>query len=412
MVDFSYIAIDKLGQVKRGVESAPNPAHLRKVMLAKGLELISCDEQKKQGLKFDVDLTDFFRIILHRRITPLEKISFAQHLSIMLKTGVPIIEAVEILGSEAVSYDFIQTIKNLRLELEEGKSISSFLEKENFFSPAHLAILRAGEASGKITESLKRIGDDLKRDYQIIKKIKGAMAYPAIITLTLLGVTIFITVFVLPKVGEVFKQMDIKIPLSTRILLFLGEFIGKNFIYLILGFGVLITLFIYFFRTTKIGSRILGGFISNVPLIKKMVQEISMARFIRSLSSLLSSGVAIGKALEISGQIFVSRHYQKTVSEIGEKVKRGISLTTAFKDHQKTFGGLLIKMCSVGERSGRLAEILEDLALFYEEEVAEKLDNFSVIIEPILMLIVGLGVGVMIISILGPIYQMMGSLTL
>lgn len=412
MIEFSYIAIDSAGQIVRGVETAVDQTYLRKTLAVKGLELISCETNLKKRMSFDIDLTVFFQMLFRRRIMPMEKISFAQHLAIMLKTGVPIIEAIEILGSEAISYDFTQTVKKLRSELEKGKSISSILEKEKLFSSPHLAVLKAGETSGKISEALRRIGADLKRDYQMNKKIKGAMAYPLIITLTLLFVSFFIIVFVLPKVGEVFRQMNLKTPLPLRILLIIGNLVSKNLMLFILSLGALIIGFFFFFRLTKIGSQFIVGLAVKLPVIKKLIYEISIARFVRSLSSLLSSGVPIGLALEISGRIFTNLQYQKLFTEIGEKIKKGVSLTSAFKDQQKVFGGLLIKMCSVGERSGKLAEVLEELALFYEAEVAEKLENFSTIIEPILMIIVGLGVGGMILSILGPIYQMMGSLTM
>jgi type IV pilus assembly protein PilC len=302
-------------------------------------------------------------------------------------------------------------IKALGNELEQGKNLSSFLEKRKFFSPAHLATLKAGEASGKVSEALVRISADLKRDHQMIKKIKGAMAYPLIITLALTGVTVFIVVFVLPKVGDVFKQMNLDIPLPTRILLALGSFLSHYYLYVIAGLGIAGLVLFSLSKTNVLSFKIFSQIVCYLPILKKLVYQVGMARFIRSLSSLLNSGVSIGDSLSISGEIFVSNKRKKIIKSVGEKVRGGVSLTEAFKTHQGSFGGMLVKMCSVGEKSGRLAEILEELAVFYEEEVQEKLDNFSTIIEPVLMLFVGVGVGAMILSIVGPIYQMMGSLT-
>ena len=412
MTDFSYIAVDKSGKIERGVISSLSPNQVRKDLTSKGLDLISCQEKEGEISWRNLGLADFLKLILYKKTTPLEKISFTQHLGVMLKTGVPIIEAIEVLGGESASPKFKKLIKQLIIELKKGKTLSSVLEKEEFFTPAHLAVLKSGEISGKVTESLILINADLKRDYKIKKKVKGAMAYPTIITLTLIGVSGFIILFVLPKVGDVFKQMNLTIPLPTKILLALSLFINQYFRELIAVFTVSLG-FLFFINKAigGLGFKIFSQLIFFIPVIKNIAYQINIARFIRSLSSLLSSGVPIAESLEISGETFGNNRYRGIIKGIGEKVKKGVSLASAFKAHKKIFGEMLVKMCSVGERSGKLADILEELAIFYEEEVEASLENFSNIIEPILMLLVGLGVGGMVLSIIGPIYQMMGSLS-
>ncbi|GAF87711.1 unnamed protein product, partial [marine sediment metagenome] len=229
MPDFSYISVDQSGKISRGVITSSSCSEVRKNLEAKGLDLVSCQEQEEQTFGFNLDVVDLFKLIFYHQITPLDKISFSHHLGVMLKAGVPIIEAVESLGEEAASPKFKKVLKKLMSELEKGQTLSSFLEKEKVFSPAHLSILKSGEASGKVTESLFLINSDLKRDYQLKKKVKGAMAYPIIIILALIGVSGFIILFVLPKVAEVFKQMNLTTPLPTRILLALGSFMSQYF---------------------------------------------------------------------------------------------------------------------------------------------------------------------------------------
>ena len=412
MTDFSYIAVDKLEKIKRGVISSLSPSQVRKDLTAKNLELISCEEIEENISWHNLDIGDLFKLIFYNKITPLEKISFTHHLAVMLKAGVPIIEAIESLGGETVSPKFKKIIKQLINELKKGKTLSSVLGKEEFLTSSHLAVLKSGEASGKVTESLLIINNDLKRDYRIKKKVKSAMAYPAIITLTLIGVSGFIILFVLPKIGEVFKQMSLTIPLPTRVLLALGSFLNRYYLELIVV-SIATAGFLFFINraTGGLGLKFLSQLVFFIPVIKKIAYQIGMARFTRSLSSLFASGVPIAESLTISSKTFGRRRYQKIVEEIGEKVKKGVSLASAFQDYKKTFGEMLIKMCSVGEKSGKLADILKELALFYEEEAEASLENFSTIIEPILMLLVGLGVGGMVLSIIGPIYQMIGSLT-
>ena len=411
MTDFSYIAVDKSGKIKRGAISSLNPANVRKDLTAKNLELISCEEIEKNVSWHNLEVSSFLKLIFYNKITPLEKISFTRHLAVMLKAGVPIIEAVDSLGGETGSPKFKKIIKKLISGLEKGRTISSVLEKEEFLTSVNLAVLKSGEASGNVAESLILINNDLKRDYRIKKKVKGAMAYPAIITLVLIGVSGFIILFVLPKVGEVFKQMSLTIPLPTKILLAFGSFVNKYFLELIVV-SVMAAVLGFFINKASggLGLKFLSQLVFFIPVVKKIANQINMARFIRSLSSLFASGVPIFESLMISSKTFGKRRYQKIVEEIAEKVKKGVSLASAFTDSEKIFGAMLIKMCSVGEKSGKLADILGELALFYEEEVESNLESFSTIIEPILMLLVGLGVGGMVLSIIGPIYQMMGQL--
>jgi type II secretory pathway component PulF len=374
-----------------------------------GLELISC--QEKNTTLFEADIGEIFSLLFYHKISDLEKISFSHYLAVMLKAGVPIIEIIDVLGDDVANPRFKRIIKQLRNELEAGRPISSLLEKEKFFSKAHLAILKAGESSGKVEESLARISNDLNRDYQMKRKIKGAMAYPSIILVALVLIGGFIITFVLPKVGDVFRQMNLKIPLPTRILLATGNFINNNLLIIGVAVAVLIIFFTFLFRTTNLGLRLLVKVIMAIPMIRKITQQINMARFVRSLSSLLSSGVPIAQSLEISGEVFVEGYYQKIMKNAVRRVEKGDSLTNVFSDYKKSFEGILVKLCSVGERSGRLAELLGELSEFYEKEVDERLETVSTIVEPVLMLLVGAGVAVMVLAIIGPIYQMIGNLT-
>lgn len=411
MPDYSYIAVNKSGEMQRGLLAAVSSEQLRKSLAVKDLELISCERAELQKKLIDLDIGDIWRNIFFRKIGDMDKITFAHYMAVMLKAGTPIVETVEVLGEDVNNPKLKKIIIKLRSELEAGKTISSLLAKENFFSEAHIAILEAGESSGKVEEALMRISSDLKRDYQMKRKIKGAMAYPLIILVALIFIGGFITTFVLPKVGEVFKQMNLKIPLPTQILLFIGEFISKNLLLLIGGvivFGLLLTLL---FKMSDMGMKFITKVILFIPLVKKLALKISMTRFIRSLSSLLYSGVPISQALSISGAVFVDHHYQKLIKEAVIRVEKGESLTEVFLSHRKSFEGLMVKMFSVGEKSGRLAELLSDLSEFYEKEVDERLENISTIVEPILMLIVGVGVAGLILAIIGPIYQMIGNLS-
>lgn len=411
MPEFYYIAVNNEKEIKRDLIYAASIDELKNKLSAKGWELISCEEQKKEKINWNLDIGELIKRFYHSRSSVIEKIYFAQHLAVMLKAGVPVLEAVEALISSNTSFELKKIIHNLSLSLEEGNPLSAVLEKTNFFSQAHLAILKAGEASGKVSESLNLIASDLKRSYYLQKKVKGAMAYPLIIVFALLIISGFVIIFVLPKVGEVFKQMNLPLPLPTKILLALGFFLSKNWRLLLFILIFFVISFLFFLKKSIKLQKFFKKTVIRLPLIKGIIKQLEMVHFVRSLSSLLSAGVSISESLTISAKVFINPKAQEIIQKISQQVKKGVSLTACFSQEENFFQSVLVKMTAVGEKSGRLAEILEELALFYEEEVKAKLDNFSTLIEPILMLLVGLGVGLMILSIIGPIYQMMGSLT-
>lgn len=411
MAEFYYIAVNKSDKIKRGSLVATNSEEVSQILSRKGLELVSCQEITGKSSLLELDVANLFRTIAYRKISTLEKISFVDHLAVMLKAGVPIVEAVDVLGTDILNPRLRKIIKRLSSYLESGKTVSSLLENEDFFSKAHIAILKAGETSGDVEGSLERIATDLKRDYQITKKVRGAMTYPAVITLALFLISGFILVFVLPKVGEVFKQMNLDIPKVTEVLLTVGVFTNEHFLQVIAGIIAASGIIVVTLKMTDIGTKFLHKVISMMPIIKKLVRQISMARFIRTLSSLLASGVPVAQSIGIAGDVFVSQNYKNIMKDAVTKVEKGVSLTNILRGHKRYFDGALIKMCSVGEKSGNLADILKQMAVFYEREIDDRLENISTIVEPLLMLLVGFGVGAMVLSIIGPIYQMIGSLT-
>lgn len=411
MAEFYYIAINKVGKIKRGSLDAFSSKQVSQILLKKGLELVSCQELANKSSLMELDVGALFRTISHWKISILEKVTFVDNLAVMLTAGVPIVEAVDVLGTDIANPKLKKVIIRLRSFLESGKTVSSLLENEDFFSKAHVAILRAGETSGNVEGSLERIASDLKRDYQITRKIKGAMAYPAVITFALFLITGFILVFVLPKVGEVFKQMNVDIPKITEVLLTVGIFTSEHLLLVLGGIVAFFGVLVYISKMTDFGTKFIHLIISKLPIVKKLVRQISMARFIRTLGSLLSSGVPVSQSIGIAGDVFISPHYKKIMKEAVQKVEKGISLSNILRGNKKYFDGVLIKMCSVGEKSGNLVDILEQVAVFYERDVDDKLENISTIIEPLLMLLVCFGVGAMVLAIISPIYQMIGSLT-
>jgi type IV pilus assembly protein PilC len=237
-------------------------------------------------------------------------------------------------------------------------------------------------------------------------KIKGAMIYPAVIVFALIGVGILMLVFVVPKLAETFKELGVELPMTTKIVISLGTFLANNFLILFFFFIFIIFLLSQFLRT-KIGKRIFDKISLSIPIFSSLVKKSNSASTARSLSSLISAGVSLPRALEITANTLGNVFYKEALFQAAEKVRKGGKLSESLKPYQKIYPLTLISMIEVGEETGETSEVLSKIADFYESEVSDAAKNLTSIIEPILLLIIGAAVGFFAISMVQPMYSMM-----
>ncbi|PIT89467.1 MAG: hypothetical protein COU27_00170, partial [Candidatus Levybacteria bacterium CG10_big_fil_rev_8_21_14_0_10_36_7] len=305
---------------------------------------------------------------------------------------------------------FKKIIADLVTDVQKGNALSEAMKSyPRTFSPLFIAMVRVGEETGSLSESLSLVADQLEKDHKLVKKVKGAMIYPAIVVFAMLVIGIFMFIYVVPTLTSTFSELGVDLPITTRTIIFVSNFMIERTVlmfFLVLILAVLATMSI----KTKIGKNILDYIFVHMPIISPIVKKMNSSRTTRTLSSLLGSGVNVVEALTITENVLQNHLYKNVLEEAKAKTQKGEPLSDAFKKASGLFPILVGEMMSVGEETGELSKMLERLATFYEEEVAEATKDLSTVVEPILMLVIGGGVGFFAISMISPMYTMMSGI--
>lgn len=346
-------------------------------------------------------------VSLSSTITTLEKITFARNLSLMIKSGIGMAEAVAILLEDAERAPLRKILAKVKTDLEKGLQLSSALAAfPAQFSTVFISLLGAGEASGNLESSLMQIATQLKKENELKKKVLSAMAYPAILLSLAFGVVALLVTVVLPRVSKIFTQAHVQLPLLTRILLGISDFVANQFLAtLAILAGVVVCIVLA--RRSSAGKRALQVLFIKTPLVAPLMKKIALVRFTRTLHSLMKAGVPLTRALEITAQSVGNASYRDVLLDIAKnEISKGISFGMALKQRPEHFPRLTSSMIVVGEKSGNLENVLENLSSFYEEEVDGTIKALITILEPVLLLCIGLIIGAIALSIVMPIYQM------
>jgi type IV pilus assembly protein PilC len=266
-------------------------------------------------------------------------------------------------------------------------------------------MVSAGEESGKMADALDTVGSQMEKNYVLMKKVKGALLYPAIIICLMTTIGFFMLIYVVPTLTSTFKELNVELPFTTKIIIGLSDFLVAHYLVVIIGLIGLIVLFIKSSKT-RAGSRFLDGLVLKIPLIGDLVKEVNAARTARTLSSLLSSGVSVVDSLRITADVLQNSYYKTVLSDAESKIQLGSPISTVFIEADKIYPIYVGEMIAVGEETGELGQMLSKVATYFENEVEQKTKDMSTIIEPFLMVIVGLGVGFFAISMISPMYSL------
>ena len=399
---FSYKAKSKTGEVYEGVMDSIDRFTLAHELRSRGSTPISIKEKNKHS--FDPSLL-LQKII--GRVGVSEQIIFCKNLSGMLRAGLSLARALGVLEKQTKNAALNKILISLSADINIGETLSSALAKfPKVFSKLFVSMVRAGEESGNLANALTDIGVSLDKSHALTKKVRGAMIYPGIILSAMVIIGVLLFAFVVPTLASTFKELEVELPASTRFLIALGNFFSNHLIltFLLIFFGgiSLVALF-----RAKFMARYVDFFVLHLPVVGKLAKELNTARTARTISSLLVAGVSIGRALEITEDVVQNIYYKAVLREAKLAIEKGSPFSQAFEAHSNLYPVMMSEMTEVGEETGKLSDMLSQIANFYEEEIENKTKNLSTIIEPVLMIVIGAGVGFFAISMISPLYSIL-----
>ncbi len=397
MAEYVYEAVTHDGRRESASIQAPSAAMASRLLKEQGLLPTLVREKKTTGI------LDRLRSISN--ISLDEKIGFISNLAIMLKAGIPLARGISILGRQTQNVRFRGIIADVHSQVESGKPLGEAMAKyPGVFSDIFVSMVKVGELSGNLEKSLDYLNVQLSREAELRAKVKGAMIYPSVIVGAMVIIGVLMAVFVLPKLTSVFKDFNTDLPITTRIIMAIADFAGAHAFLMIGGIVAFAAGFIALLKTEP-GGRAFDWLTIRMFVIGTVVRKVNLARFARILSSLLKSGIPIVQSLEVTGQAMGNVHYRERVVQGGADVKTGKPLSESLGRDTVLFPVLVVQMLQVGEESGTVEVILEELAGHYEDQVDDTLKNLSSVIEPILLLIIGGVVGFLALALIGPIYN-------
>lgn len=401
MKKFAYEARDrtsnKIVRATLQAESENGAAHL---LIKQGFTPLSIKEQSDAGN---------FITRLSGRITTKDKIVFTRQLATLIGAGLPLAQSLHTILEQSQNKQLQSIIQEITASVEGGKTLSdSFAKHPSVFNPVFIALVAAGELSGTLDESLRRLADQQEKDAAITSKIKGALTYPSIVLLVIFGVMGFMLFTVVPQVEKLYHDLKKDLPLLTQIMVDFASFLSK-FWWIAILIIIAIVYFTVQYMKTEAGVKLKDTLKLNVPIFGRMFRKLYMARFARTGQTLLSSGVSMLDMLKITATAVNNTIIEKAITRSAEKVRGGKALSVAIQNEEYILA-LVPQMIKIGEQSGRIDEMMGKAAQVYEDELDEQVRTISTAIEPVLMVVLAVVAGGMVAAILLPIYSLVNGI--
>jgi type IV pilus assembly protein PilC len=403
-MDFKYKAKNLQGGVQTGVVKAADQTAAMDVLAKNNLDVFMIEPVRLIG-GISLILSNFFN-----RISPKDLVIFSRQLSVLIKSNVSVIKSLKIISEQTESGGMKNVCVQMATAVEEGKSLADAValfpkQFDNFFA----SVIRSGETSGNLEHSLIYLADHVERAYELKRKIKGAMMYPVAILTAFCGIFFFLMVKVLPQLTDILTESGVALPWTTKLIIWLSDFMKAHWVITLAMILITIGTFFYYSRT-KAGKKQFDTLIFRIPVIGTVIRFAYIARFAENLRVLLTEGISLVKALDIMAAVMDNEVYRILLLRIMKNVEKGKSMTEAMLEDEQAFPRMVSQMIKIGEDSGRTTEILENIENFYTKEVNNMTENMTTLIEPLLIVILGLGTGILVVAIIMPIYDMAGAM--
>ena len=335
-----------------------------------------------------------------------EKIMLARNLGSMINAGLSVTRSLNVLEKQSKRKTLKKLFAELGSDVSHGQTLSEAMQKKpNDFSSLFVSMVRAGEESGNLAGALTLVANQMEKSYLIMKKVKGALIYPAVVISVMILIAILMLIYMVPTLTATFEGLGAELPLSTRIIVFMSRFLVSNTL-LVISFALLFFFCTVVFFRSKFGKRILDKVTLNFPIIGPIFKEVQSARTARTLSSLLSAGVEIVVSLNATIDVLQNHLYKDALTKAREAIEKGEPMSVIFQKNEHLYPLFVGEMVAVGEETGKISEMLLGVADYYEDEVDQKTKNLSTIIEPLIMVVIGAGVAFFALAMLGPTYSL------
>lgn len=397
MKKYKYKAKDDHGKLVVGEVEAQTPEHAARLIRQKGLIVISISSGHDISLDIFKKLTE--------RITTGDITTFTRQLATMVNAGLPLTEALLILRSQSKG-SLQKVVAKVLSDVEEGEPLSSALAKHpRVFSKTYTSLVRSGETGGVMDEVLKKLAENLEKQQEFRGKVKGALIYPVVIVIGMISVAMVMLVFVIPRLTTLYDQFDADLPLATKILIAISNFMVNFWPLLLVVIGVGIY-GLKAYANTKAGKKKFDQILLSLPIVGNLQQEVLLTELTRTLSLMINSGVSILEGLDIAAQVAGNVVISEALEDIYKLVEKGFPLAFAFSRHPEAFPFILSQMVAVGEETGKMDEVMAKVSHVFEVESEQKVKSLTSAIEPVILIILGVGVAFLVVSIIMPIYNL------
>ncbi len=406
MAKYLYTARNAAGKPMSGEIDAKDERDLAAQLRANGFIVTSIEKQAEKEEKHAIKILDRFQ-----GISLKDKLFFTRNLSVMIASGLTVARAVSNLSVQTKNKRFQKVLETIYHDIQSGMTFSATLAKfPAIFSDLFVNMVRVGEIGGTLDQSLQIITSQMEKDHELQSKVRGAMIYPAVIVLAMIGVGIIMLTYILPQILGVFADMEVDLPATTKFVIKLSDAFRQHGIIIGVVFAVL-AISVKPFLGTQVGKRALSFVNIKTPMLKEIVMKVNVARFARIYSSLLRSGVSVVDSLTIVGNTLSNVYFKEAIFAACDQIQKGVALSTVIAQYPQVFPIIVSQMISVGEETGKTEDMMGKLAEFYEDEVNQITKNLSSIIEPILMIVIGGAVGFFAVAMLTPMYSVLENIS-
>lgn len=395
---FDYQARNKDGQIQKGIIEASSEEAALTILQKYGLFVTNLQEEK-------VAPAYAKNISFFNKISEKDVVVFARQLSIMFRSQVPIVESLTAIAKQTDKQELKENIYKMSEEVAAGTTLSAtFSMFPKLFSSFFISMVKSGEASGKLSEALNFLADHLEKEYNFKGKIKGAMVYPILVLIVFIAVLLMMIFWILPPLMEILEETSQELPFTTKAIMAFSNFFQDYWAPIFIAFAAIFFGASSYLRT-KQGKEFYDRYIIKMPIIGELMKKIYLARFAENLSTLVAGGIPIASALEISAEVVGNNVYKEIIQETKDEVRKGAKISSVLESYPKEVSTLFVQMVVVGERTGQLEGALGNIVNFYQKEADRSIDSMVALIEPMMLVVMGIGVAFLLSSILIPMYS-------